>query len=156
MSGIYFNASTRHLLWLPPTHVVCVGKSQTHIGCCRLSSCTFSGRTKNECENIMWRQQWAFGHCLSVWWLSDFTEIITVPSILIPMIQWKARNEKENHICHLPTWIPVKYTRRHKIQWDNSWHRLPQPAETNLGLLRLDSTGRVCTASTADDCHYCS
>lgn len=50
-------AATRHLVWLaPPTHVVCVGKTCTNIGCCRLSSCTFSGHTRNEHENIMWRQ----------------------------------------------------------------------------------------------------
>lgn len=44
MPGMHLYAGTHHLLWLVPSaHIVCVGKSHTHIGCHRLSSCTFSG-----------------------------------------------------------------------------------------------------------------
>lgn len=44
--GMHLYARTLHLLWLVPSaHIVCVGKSHTHTGCCRLSSCTFPSYT---------------------------------------------------------------------------------------------------------------
>lgn len=105
-------------VFLTPT--LCVGKSCTSIVCCSLSSCTVHF-SKSLWEYHTHRQQGAFGHCLSVQW---FAEIITVPSILIPMIRWNVR--RKNHIYPLPTWIAVKYTREHKIQLDTRC-KLPQP-----------------------------